>query len=242
MQRISESNWADVDLLRSQIAALTSEPDVQSAGQKLAALFVRSFSSIVLARLFIVQPFSALPTAEQDVGAELVKGDPRLTAKTQVLSLLGTDGREEAWKDRRRSQGHRAIPLLDRSFVQNTPMIAKLLSDLQVDLANLDTGAPIATRRMLGGTSSTFFIADASSAVDAQARKIIPAQDFVEKHGVRTVFGMGGAYADGALVVAIFFTDELLDRLLVDRFPSLISNFRMATSEPQTAGRIYRAD
>lgn len=48
-------------------------------------------------------------------------------------------------------------------------------------------------------------------------------------HAVRTVFGMGGAYANGLLVIAIVFSTELLDPLTVARYPSLISNFKIAT-------------
>jgi hypothetical protein len=51
----------------------------------------------------------------------------------------------------------------------------------------------------------------------------------VANHAVRTVFGMGGAYANGLLVIAIVFSTELLDPLTVARYPSLISNFKIAT-------------
>jgi hypothetical protein len=41
---------------------------------------------------------------------------------------------------------------------------------------------------------------------------------------------MGGAYLNGVLAVAFLFSSEALPRENVDRFPSLISNFKMATS------------
>ena len=49
-------------------------------------------------------------------------------------------------------------------------------------------------------------------------------------HAIRTVFGMGGAYLNGILAVVILFSSESLPRANVDRFPSLISNFKMATA------------
>jgi hypothetical protein len=51
--------------------------------------------------------------------------------------------------------------------------------------------------------------------------------------------GMGGSYADGTLLVAIVFTSELIDRLAVSRFPSLISNLKMATAQLMVAGKAF---
>jgi hypothetical protein len=165
------------------------------------------------------------------------------TLPTVVLArvFLGTAGVEPAWCDRRLSTGHRAIPLLNRTFVQNAPMIAKLLADLEVDLAGLDNGSPIVTRRMLGGLNNMFFVPDAQ-APERDGRHVIAARDFVRVRGIRTVFGMGGAYVDGTLVVAIAFTTELVDRAAVDRFPSLIGNFKMATTSLLAADRIYEPE
>ena len=39
--------------------------------------------------------------------------------------------------------------------------------------------------------------------------------------------------------VAVIFTDELIDELIVDRFPSLISNLKMATADLLAKGAIY---
>jgi hypothetical protein len=120
--------------------------------------------------------------------------------------------------------------LLDSNSVSDAPMIAKLLSDLDVDLRILDDGRPIATRMMPGGRNGTFYVSDALTERDGRNRFIIPGRDFVEKLGIRTVFGMGGTYVDGTLVVAILFCAEQVDRLTVDRFPSFISSFKMATA------------
>ena len=115
------------------------------------------------------------------------------------------------------------------------------MGDLEIDLPQLTDGRPtIATRRMLGGTNATFYVADAPKAVDSDGRQIIPDQTFVKTHGIRTVFGMGGAWLDGTLAVAIFFTTELLERLTVDRFPSLISNFKMATAKLAASGTMHQ--
>ena len=237
MAVLGEMTWAEIDALRARVVGTSAT--AEEAAQRFTGLFVDEFPSIVLARLFIVLPFEELPAAEQSIARACVQGDPRLGPRTPVLSLLGTRGREPAWNDRTLSRGHRAIPLLDREFVRGAPMIAKLLADLEVDLAGLDDRGPILTRRLLGGRNCAFYVPDVETVRDAEGRHIIPDRAFVEKHHLRTAFGMGGAYVDGTLAVAILMTTEALERLVIDRFPSFIINFKMATAELVAAKRIY---
>jgi hypothetical protein len=58
---------------------------------------------------------------------------------------------------------------------------------------------------MLGGRNGTFYVQDARTAVDSLGRHVIAARDFAQEFAIRTVFGMGGAYVDGTMAVAIFF-------------------------------------
>jgi hypothetical protein len=243
MPLLGASTWSNIEDLREQIAAnAAGAVSVEEVAQGFTANMIAMFSGIVLARLFLVVPLARLPDSEQ-VFARGIAGDVAgIDATTRVLSLVGTSGRAPEWGDRHRSRGHLAIPLVNRAFVQGVPMIAKLLADLEIDLAALDDGKPIATRRMLGGRNGAFYVPDAATALDARGRKIIPAEDFVRAQKVGSVFGMGGAYLDGTLAVAVFFTDEKnLDRLFADRFASLISTFKMATSKLLADGRIYQA-
>lgn len=43
-------------------------------------------------------------------------------------------------------------------------------------------------------TASIFHVEDARSSIDVAGRKTIPAQDFVERYSVRTVYGMRGCW------------------------------------------------
>jgi hypothetical protein len=238
VKTLAKTGWSDVEALRERIKGRSGE-SVQEAAQLFVEDITRSFPSVVLGRLFLVLPFSLIPASERERVTQATQGDRRLVATTRVLSLLGTSGRQGEWRDRARSKGHLAIPLFDRAFVHEIPMLASLLSALQVDFAGLADGRPIASKLMLGGLNGKFLVTDAQTSTDELGRFIIPARDFVAAHRVRTVFGMGGSYVDGTLAVAVFFTDELLDPLVVDRFPTLISNFKMATSSLLAAGRIY---
>jgi hypothetical protein len=229
----------DVAPLRDRLNGRPPADSVQSSAQAFVIDLAGAFPGIVLARVFLVLPFAALPDVERQFAQKLVGEGTPLEPTTNVLSLAGTYGRDAAWRDRRSSAGHLAIPLVDRSFVANVPMLAKLLADLNVDFAALDDGKPIATRKMLGGHNAAFYVGDATKDVDDRGRFIIPSRAFVDAHGVRTVFGMGGAYVDGTLAIIIAFTDELIPRLVTDRFSSLISSFKMVTSENLAQGRIF---
>ncbi len=240
MAAFQTSTWLDIETLRQAVMGGGHE-SVEEAAQAFARQLSESYASVVLARVFLVLPFASLPAAEQAAALAIARGDERMIAKTPVLALLGSYGQLAAWQDRKQSRGHLAIPLLSREHVQGIPMIAKLLADLEVNLAGLDDGKPIATRRMLGGRNGAFFVPDSASTQDDAGRHIIPAQDFVREHQVRTVFGMGGAYANGTLAVVVIFTNETIDRAVVDRYPSVISNFKMATDALLSAGRVYRA-
>ena len=223
--------WTDVlDRLRGELRKCTS---LEGAAQRVARELHESFSEVTaLVRVYALVKQSDLPP---EVGAfvrslaEKAGDASRVIDATPVLALLGTHGAEEAWCDRHRSEGHKGIPLLSGAFVDAIPMLARLLRELGIDLAWLDEAPEVATRRLLGGFNGIFYVADATTARDAQGRRIIPAVDFVEAQGVRTVFGYGGFYPDGTLVVSIVFTREALPRSTVERLASLISMIKGET-------------
>jgi hypothetical protein len=234
---LHDATWEDIGTLRQQLGA-SPALSIEGAAQAFAGSWLDTFESVVLARLFLVQPLERLPQDDQAFACA-VAGSSSLPPATPCLSLLGTRGREPAWNQRRQSQGHRAIPLIDQKFVRGAPMLAKLLADLDVDLQGLDDGRPIVTRRMLGGLNSAFYVRDAQNEWDAEGRAIIADRKFVAQYGVHTVFGMGGAYANGVIAIAIVFTTELLEPSVVNRYPSLIGNFKMATASLLEQNHIY---
>lgn len=156
-----------------------------------------------------------------------------------MLRLLGTHGAEAAWCDRRTSVGHRGIPLVSAAFVHAIPMVARLLKELGVDLAWLDTSPEVNARRLLGGFNGVFYVDDAASARDAHGRLVIPAQDFVAERRVKTVFGMGGFYPDGTLLAIIVFSSEHLKRSQVEPLTSLFSMLKGETFGVVRARRLF---
>lgn len=238
MGSLGDVTWPQVEGLREAVGGRDAASLEAAAGTFVDA-FAAAFSDVALVRLFVALPAASVPPAEYAFAARFAGDDPRFGPQTRVLTLLASRGREAAWNQRRLSHGHLCIPLIDRRFIEAAPMIAKLLADIDVDLSAFDDGRPIATRQLLGGKNGMFYIPDAATAVDTQGRYIIADRSFVERYTIRTVFGMGGAYPDGTLVTSLIFSTQKIPQLIVDRFPSLISNFKMATTKLVEARRIF---
>jgi len=239
MKSLAAAEWSDLEALRVRVGATATSTQISAAAQGVCDLFTEAFESILLARLFLVLPFEGLPARESAFARRLVEQSRPIPGRTRVLCLLGSSGKKPAWRDRTTSAGHLAIPLLDADAVAAAPMVAKLLSDLNVDLKALDDGRPIATRQMLGGNNGIFYVPDAQKDQDAMGRQIVADSAFVRENGIKTVFGMGGAYVDGTLAVMIVFCNETLERMVVDRYGSFISSFKMATASLLASGRIF---
>ena len=236
---LADATWDDIEAVRVALMEARALSSVEAVAEVFVRRLAETFGSVVLARVFLVVPFEQLDAPARAFVHALPGMAERIHPRTPVLGLCASAGRHPDWNGRLRSQGHLAIPLLSREFVQGIPMIARLLTDLGTDLPNLDSGLSIVSRRMMGGLNGTFYVPDAPTMVDTEGRAVISALPFVTQNRIRTVFGMGGAYVDGTLAVAVVFTDERLERLVVERFPSLISNFKMASGELLADRRLF---
>lgn len=212
--------------------ALDSAPSLEAAAQIMARALFDGFGAGVLVRLYQTMRYHQLPAAARQFVRDLAAArevSDRLHGMSPVLALLGTWGVLEEWRDRRASKGHVAIPLFDERFIQSIPMVARLLQDLGVGMDFFDPQPAVQTWKLLGGVNGVFYVPDAATAADALGRRVIPAQDFVAKHGVKSVFGMGGAYLAGSMVCAIVFASEPVARAQAERFARTISLFKAAT-------------
>ena len=79
-------------------------------------------------------------------------------------------------------------------------------------------------QKTIGKSGGVFFVENAGEATDRQGRKIIPAQDFVSGHGVKSVFGVGGAYPDDAILVMVAFCRDQFSRTAAEHFLPLVSS------------------
>lgn len=202
----------------------------QSAVRDLHAEFA---DSIVLTRMYVTVPFAALP--ERNAGwvralAEAKNVSSELSDDTQVISLVGSAGRVPEWNDRCASNGHVGIPMTSASFIDAIPMMSRLMASLGGDLDWIDSKDTVQVVSRLGTVAGTFYVPDAATEVDTRGRKVISATDFVAEHGVKTVFGIGGAFASGQLLVCLVFCDQHVPLSVVDAFRAPFLRFKSASA------------
>ena len=118
-------------------------------------------------------------------------------------------------------------------------MISRLLAEFGVPVEFLDTHDTDLVVQTIGKTAGLFHVDEASEAKDGAGRKIIPAQDFVSDYGVRTVFGVGGAYDTGQMLVLVAFCRERFPRAVAERFLAMVTRFRSDTTLLAGSGRVF---
>ena len=231
--------WKSIEL------DLKEMPTLEDAAQCFASGLYNAFrESIVLVRVFATIAHASLPKRERDFAASFARNagaEEHLQASTTVLTLLGTDGAEDAWKDRLESQGHLATPLISEAFVRDIPMISRLLAEIGFQPEwNAPSKTAFVTKALVS-VNGIFFVADAAHTRDELDRKIIPAVDFVERYGVEAVFGFGGSYLSQAMfVAAIIFCREPLARSDAMKFVPLISTLKAATTGLVKRSKLFR--
>jgi hypothetical protein len=244
MSTIIDSSFSDRKALFNSIEATArSGATLQSVAQACAEdVYKRYRDSLVLFRIYATVTYSETPQRVQQFARGIADAQG-VTAMLQpgsiVLSLLGTAGLEPNWNDRLRSQGHLGIPLVNAGFVENLPMVASLMKDMGFGLEWLDRQDSSIVVKEVGRMARVFFVPDARTTVDAQGRKVVPASDFVDANGVRTVFGLGGAYLDGTFLAMIFFTREVLEKQHAESFLPAINMIKVGTMDTVLGHKIF---
>lgn len=154
--------------------------------------------SLVLSRIYLSLPFPALEGGSAAFAREKFGVDPGPT--DLFLALLGTRGDDPDWCERKRSRGHRAIPL-NRQTVATVPMLARCFQQIGFDL---EVVLKAEEGIHLDGVSSAFGLFHVDEALGSP---FVPAQDeFVRPRGVRSVVGCGTMLPNGAVSIWIGFS------------------------------------
>ena len=242
MPMISDAT-ADAILAELRRDARTAATLQEACQDVMQGLVEHLSESLQLARTYITVPWRSLPEADK-VFARTVAGNftagHLLRDDTQVLSLLGTAGVEPAWRDRYSSKNHLAIPLLSPEFVAEIPMISGLIDQLGSSVRWYKQMAQPG-KESFGVFTGTFFVDDARTGRDNSGRLLIPAQDFVDQYGIRSVFGVGGQFqSSGMVLICIFFSNVSLEETptWLLRLPVMIA---AVTQSLVSDGRIYPA-
>jgi hypothetical protein len=229
-----------------QVEAISGNRSIEETAQNFTRLFFDEFrDSVVLVRVFATVPYEELPLDNKrsvDSLASSAGISKSVDDTTNVLSLIGTRGRDPKWNNRRNSAGHVGIPLASSEFINSIPMMSRLLKQLGVNLDWIQqTDTTMVSNKNLCPFSGTFYVRDARTEVDQQGRKVIAAQDFVDNSGVRTVFGFGGAYlgARGTSVVIISFCSEILEESQVQSLQMLVNAFKIASNSAAVTGSVF---
>jgi hypothetical protein len=227
-------------------SSIRSAATLEGAAQRCTEMIYDEFrESVVLCRFYATIPYGRLPEESRRFATSLAtsrRAREPLHEKTMVLTLLGSRGDKSEWNGRRASRGHLAIPLLSAAFIDEIPMVSRLLKDLGVPIDWAEAAASGVQTSTFGKLGGFFYVEDAAAAVDDKGRKIISAQDFVSAHRVKTVFGTAGTYVLSKwLITVIVFCRERLER---DRAKDLMPFANMitsATSDLTRTGKLFAA-
>jgi hypothetical protein len=134
----------------------------------------------------------------------------------KCLTLLATIGQEPRWRDRRQSEGHQAIPLPSTQMVEGAPMIAQLIREMGLDIAEVVSPQNSLLHERAGRTYNVFHVEN------AKGSPYIPAQEgFVDRYGVRSVLGFGGLLGDGEFFAVIMFSRGAITPETASRFRNI---------------------
>lgn len=160
---------------------------------------------LALARVYLTHRYGDLDRDLQAFARGILDGATP-NDDTKCLVLLATRGAEAAWNDRRKSVGHKAIPLPDPEFVARIPMVSEMFRQLGVDVHAMLRPDPAKVPEIAGRQFDVF------CEPSALGSRFIPAQPFVQAHGVASVVAFGGALSTGDLFVTLLFSTVPISR------------------------------
>jgi hypothetical protein len=203
-----------------------AQPHLEAAAKRICRFLYNELSgsdgqrACALVRCYKTHRFGALPRDLQRFARRSLPTPAGEAADTtdavRCLTLVATAGDEDAWNERHLSSGHQAIPLVSPKMVERAPMIAQLIRQFGLDLADVVQPSPEVMRDLAGKTYGVFHVENATGS------PYIPAQaPFVERYGIRSVLGFGGSLNGGDLFAVILFSRVVVTADVADRFRTL---------------------
>ena len=175
-----------------------------------------------LIRCYKTHPFGKLQPTDREFARRLMEGASP-SSNMRCLTLLATVGDEDRWNDRRRSKGHRAIPLPSPEIVEKAPMISQLIRQFGLDFGVIVHPSPDVMKDLEGKTYGVFHVPEAAGS------PYIPAQDeFVLRYKIRSVVGCGGAMKGGELFALILFSRVPVSAESAERFRTVALDVKSA--------------
>ncbi len=172
-------------------------------------------SSAALLRMFMTIPYGKLDDQARAHVDSRFAGKP-LQEDTKFLTLKGSIGDKPEWCEPALSKGHQAIPLFGAEGVKEIPMMARLLSQLGLEVQQVLEPDALLAIELADKEFNGFHVEDAVGS------QYIPAQDsFVVPAGVKSVVGFGSMLPTGHLCIVIVFSKSRISRETADMFRSI---------------------
>lgn len=175
-----------------------------------------------LVRFFKTHAFRDLPPDLQSVVREST-AESAVTPELRCLTLLATRGDQEEWNSRHASRGHRVIPLTSVEMVQQAPMIAQLITQLGLPIANVVRPSRALLLDQEQKAHNVFYVPRALG-----SPHIVAQDDFVVRYGIVSVVGFGGLLASGDLFALIMFSKVAIPPDVADQFRVVGLNLKIA--------------
>jgi len=153
-----------------------------------------------LVRLYKTHPYGELEPDLQEFARDLLPDGDEPDGAMRCLTLLGTAGDLPEWNSRHASVGHRAIPLVSGQMVERLPMVNQLIRQLGLDVETVLAPPEEELVDLAQRTYDVFHVGE------ARGSPYLPAQDFVERHGIRSAIGFGGMLFSGDLYAIVLFS------------------------------------
>jgi len=176
--------------------------------------------AFILLRIFRVFDRDYLPAELQD----LLKSDT-----TSCMALIGTYGREPAWRDRRKSRGHQVLSMgQDRA-----PMVAAALNQLRLHEVQVSPAIHLESSSMF---TSYFLVENAlgSAAVPSQT-------EFVQPYHVASVIGLGSSFTSKSAFILLGFSTVPISRDIAEHLTGLTPFVGTILATYDARGQIWQA-
>jgi len=214
----------------------------EEVAQELMKVFYSSFvteggrSPFVLARFFKSCAYGELPDDIRNyIHNKESKGN--LISGNKYLTLFGSFGELDNWKNRNLSENYKAFPIHDEHMLGKFPMLSAVFDQIGLNLSHLKQ------------TDKSILIKDCHRQYgvfcveNAEGSNLIPKQaEFVRPYSVKSVFGFGGIYSTSNVYAVIIFSRERLSRKDAQLFLSLNPAIKQITLAHEITGNIFKTD
>ena len=193
-------------------------------------------SPFVLARFFKSCAYDKLP---DDIKNYIHNKEPKANfiSSNKYLTLLGSFGELDNWKNRNLSENYKAFSIHDEHLLDKFPMLSAVFDKIGLNLSHLKQ------------TDKSILIKDyhrqyrVFCVENAEGSNLIPKQaEFVRPYSVKSVFGFGGTYSTSNVYAVIIFSREKLSREEAQLFLSLNPVIKQITLTHEITGNVFKSD